>query len=104
VREIKPLVLAHLCFNSYAPELVPIFYSAIKPGYRCFIFLLFYVRTNTSLIDSKPNIDDWYLWLSDFMIHLFITGICKTLFLEVIAKVSQLLPWSDCKPEHCDHG
>jgi len=38
------------------------------------------------------------------MIHLFITGICKTLFLEVIAKVSQLLPWSDCKPEHCDHG
>jgi len=39
VREIKPLVLAHLCFNSYAPELVPIFYSAIKPGYRCFIIL-----------------------------------------------------------------
>ena len=23
--------------NSYAPELVPIFYSAIKHGYRCFI-------------------------------------------------------------------
>ena len=25
------------CFNSYAPELVRIFYSAIKREYRCFI-------------------------------------------------------------------
>ena len=26
-------------FNSYAPKLVPIFYFAIKHGYRCFIYL-----------------------------------------------------------------
>ena len=37
VRVIKALVIAHSCFNSYAHELVPIFYSAIKHGYRCFI-------------------------------------------------------------------
>ena len=37
VRVIKAVVLAHSCFNSYAPELVPIFYSAIKHGYRCFV-------------------------------------------------------------------
>ena len=30
-------VLAHWCFNSYAPELVPIFYSAITHRYQCFI-------------------------------------------------------------------
>ena len=28
-----------LQFNSYVPELVPIFYSAIKHGFNCFIFL-----------------------------------------------------------------
>jgi len=33
-RVIKALVLAQSCFNSCAPELVPIFYSAIKHGYR----------------------------------------------------------------------
>ena len=30
---IKTLMLAHSCFTSYAPELVPIFYSAIKHRY-----------------------------------------------------------------------
>jgi len=30
-------VLAQSCFNSYAHKLVPIFYSAIKHWYRCFI-------------------------------------------------------------------
>ena len=37
--EIKHLYscLSHSRFNSYAPELVPTFYSAIKHGYRCFI-------------------------------------------------------------------
>ena len=30
-------VLAHSCFNSYAPERVPICYSVDKHGCRCFI-------------------------------------------------------------------
>jgi len=29
--------VAYSCFNSYATELVPIFYSAIKHGYIYFI-------------------------------------------------------------------
>ena len=29
--------IAHSCFNLYAPKLAPIFYYAIKHGYRCFI-------------------------------------------------------------------
>ena len=33
-------MLAHSCFNSYAPELVLLFYSAIKHGYRYFISIL----------------------------------------------------------------
>ena len=37
VRVTKQHSAAHWCFNSYATELVPIFYSAIKHGYRCFI-------------------------------------------------------------------
>ena len=37
VSVIKALVLAHSCFNSYAPEHVPIYYFPIKHGYRCFI-------------------------------------------------------------------
>jgi len=37
VHVIKALVLVHSCFTSYVPEPVPIFYSAIKHGYRCFI-------------------------------------------------------------------
>ena len=32
VSVIEALVLAHSCFNSYAPELVPIYYSPIKHG------------------------------------------------------------------------
>ena len=36
---IKALMLAHSCFNSHAPELVPIFYSAIKHG-TVFYFLI----------------------------------------------------------------
>ena len=30
-------IVAHSWFNSYTHKLVPIFYSAIKHGYRCFI-------------------------------------------------------------------
>ena len=39
VRVIKTLVVAHSCFNSYTPELIPLFYSAIKHGYQSFISL-----------------------------------------------------------------
>ena len=37
VHIIKLIVLAHYWFNSYASELVPIFYSAIKHRYKYFI-------------------------------------------------------------------
>ena len=37
VGKIGLAVLGHLWFNSYTPELVPVFYSAIKQGYRGFI-------------------------------------------------------------------
>ena len=37
VRVIEVIVQWHSCFTSYVPELVPLFQSAIKHGYRCFI-------------------------------------------------------------------
>jgi len=39
VHVIKSLVLAHSCFNLYAPELVPIFYYRDKTRVHMFSFL-----------------------------------------------------------------
>ena len=39
VRVIKSLVLAHLWFNTYAPELLPIFYYRDKTRVEMFYFL-----------------------------------------------------------------
>ena len=45
MRVIKALVLAHWCFNSYAPELVPMIYYRDKTRVQMFYFLSILMHT-----------------------------------------------------------
>jgi len=76
VRVIKTLVVAHSYFNSHAPELIPIFYSAIKHGYQSFISL-----SNLSNYSSSSSVklvmfsitNDTTIW-NVLYIHGYIYG------------------------------